>query len=163
MKVQKFIDYNLKDNFQIGEIVNGTVKNIKQYGVFIELDNGVVGLLHIEDISIARIKTPYERLELGQKVQVVVKNIDDKLNRIEFSYKELLGSWDDNIADLKEGMTIHGIIREKEKNKNGIFIELKPNLVGMAEYTDEFNYGQDVDVYIKKIIKDKKKIKLVIK
>ena len=55
-----------------------------------------------------------------------------------------------------------GIVRETEKSKNGIFIELKPNLVGMAEYTDNLEYGQEVNVYVKKIIPEKRKIKLVI-
>ena len=54
------------------------------------------------------------------------------------------------------------MIKETEKNKNGIFIELTPNLVGMAEYEDGLEYGQDVDVYIKKIDLEKKKVKLLI-
>ena len=61
-----------------------------------------------------------------------------------------------------EGMTVKGIVRDTEKNKNGIFIELTPNLVGMTEYTKELQYGQTVDVCIKKIVPEKKKVKLVI-
>ena len=57
-------------------------------------------------------------------------------------------------------MHVNGIVRETEKNKNGIFIELLPNLVGMAEYKDGLKYGQSVDVRIKKIDYDKKKVKL---
>lgn len=53
-----------------------------------------------------------------------------------------------------------GIIRDTTKDKDGIFIELKPNLVGLAEYKDGMNYGQNVNVFIKKIIPEKKKIKL---
>ena len=53
-------------------------------------------------------------------------------------------------------------VKETEKHKNGIFIELTPNLVGMAEYEDGLQYGQDVEVYIKKIDADKKKVKLLI-
>ena len=53
-------------------------------------------------------------------------------------------------------------MKEADSYKNGLFIELKPNLVGLAEYKDGFKYGQKVKVYIKKIIKDKKKIKLLI-
>ena len=57
---------------------------------------------------------------------------------------------------------VKGIIRNTEANKNGIFIELKPNLVGMAEYQEGIEYGKQVDVFIKKIIPEKKKIKLII-
>ena len=59
-------------------------------------------------------------------------------------------------------MKANGIVRETEKNKNGIFIELTPNLVGMSEYEEGLEYGQVVDVYIKKIDYDRKKVKLLI-
>ena len=59
-------------------------------------------------------------------------------------------------------MKVQGIVRETEKNKNGIFVELTPNLVGMAEYKHGLNYGEKVDVIIKKIDYDKKKVKLIL-
>ncbi len=92
----------------------------------------------------------------------MVKDINRKENRISFTYKELLGSWEDNIKDFKKGTVVKGIARDIEKSKNGIFIELKPNLVGLAEYKENIKYGQEVPVYIKKIIPEKKKIKLII-
>lgn len=163
MRVQKFISENGIEELKKGDVVEGIVKNIKPFGAFIEIIDGIVGLLYIEDISVARIKTPAERLEVGQKINVVVKDIDRNLNRINFSYKEMLGSWEDNVEDLQEGSIVPGIIRETEKNKKGIFIELKPNLVGMAEYSEGFEYGEHINVYVKKINRDKKKIKLIIK
>lgn len=163
MRVQKFISENGIEELKKGDVVEGIVKSIKSFGAFIEIPDGIVGLLYIEDISIARIKTPAERLEVGQKINVVVKDIDKNLNRVNFSYKEMLGSWEDNVEDLQEGSIVPGIIRETEKNKKGIFIELKPNLVGMAEYSEGFEYGEHINVYVKKINRDKKKIKLIIK
>ena len=120
-------------------------------------------MLYIEDISVARIKTPAERLKVGQKINVVVKDIDRDKNRVYFSYKEMLGTWEENVENLEEKAVVPGIIRETEKDKRGIFVELKPNLVGMAEYREGMQYGQKVDVYVKKIVKEKKKIKLIIK
>ena len=152
----------IKQDLQEGEKVEGIVKNIKPYGAFIEIGGGVVGLAHIEDLSVARIKTPYERLKIGQKVNVVVKSIDRDRGKVILSYKESLGSWEENAEKFSQGMKTKGVVRETEKNKNGIFIELTPNLVGMAEYKEGLQYGQDIDVFIKKIDKDKKKIKLVI-
>lgn len=163
MKLEKFIPFDLIEQLNVGQVVSGKVKSIQPYGAFIELDNGIVGLLHIEDISVVRIKTPKDRFYIGEQIDVIIKNIDLQLGRVEFTHKELLGSWDENVQGLQEGSTVPGIIRQTEKNKNGIFIELKPNLVGMAEYEEGLQYGQNVDVYIKKIIKDKKKIKLIIK
>ena len=145
-----------------GQIVEGTVTGIKPYGAFIELDNGPVGLAFIEDLSVVRIKSPEERLKVGQKVKCMVKYIDEKTGKINLSYKSCLGTWEENVSNFKEGMTVKGIVRDTEKNKNGVFIELTPNLVGMTEYTEDLKYGQTIDVCIKKIIPDKKKVKLTI-
>ena len=93
----------------------------------------------------------------------MVKSIEENTGRINLSYKEILGTFEDNIKNFSVGTIVPGIIRETEKNKNGIFIELAPNLVGMAEFVEGYNYGQKVNVYIKKIDNDKKKVKLLIK
>ena len=145
-----------------GQIVGGTVTGIQPYGAFIKMDNGVDGLVYIEDLSVARIKSPAERVKVGQKIKCMVKSVDENTGRISLSYKNCLGTWDDNIKNFKEGMTVKGIVRDAEKNKNGIFIELTPNLVGMAEYTNELKYGETVDVCIKSILPEKKKVKLIV-
>ena len=152
----------VKKDLKPGMVVNGIVKNMRKFGVFVEIGGGVVGLMHIEDISVSRIKTPEERFYIGQKINVMIKSIDVDENRIVLSYKELLGDWDENIKDFSEKTVVQGIVKETDKFKNGIFIELKPNLVGLAEYKEGVEYGQKVNVFIKKIIKDRKKIKLLI-
>lgn len=160
--VQQEATNYIKNKMEVGQNLAGIVKNIKPYGAFIEIGGGIVGLAHIEDLSVARIKTPFERLKIGQKVNIVVKSIDRCTGKINLSYKETLGSWEDNAKKFSSGMKVDGIIRETEKNKNGIFIELTPNLVGMAEYAEGYEYGQKVKVYIKKIDSQKKKVKLLI-
>ncbi len=160
--VQQEATNYIKNEMEVGQNLTGIVKNIKPYGAFIEIGGGVVGLAHIEDLSVARIKTPYERLKIGQKVKVMIKSIDRENKRITLSYKENYGTWEENAKRFSSGMKVEGIIRETEKNKNGIFIELTPNLVGMAEYSEGYKYGQKVNVYIKKIDNQKKKVKLLI-
>ncbi len=150
----------IKKKLKIGEKVTGIVKGIKPYGAFIEIGGGVVGLVYIEDLSVARIKTPYERLKIGQKADFIVKSIDRNTGKVILSYKEMLGSWEENAKKFLPGTKTKGIVRETEQNKNGIFIELMPNLVGMAEYKEGVEYGQIVDVYIRKIDNQRKKIKL---
>ena len=155
--------FNISDsNLETGMIVNGKVKKIKPYGAFIEIENGISGLLYIEDICVSRIKSPFERFSIGQEVQVMVKDINKEENKVSFTYKELLGTWEDNVKEFKQGTVVQGIVRDAEKSKNGIFIELKPNLVGLAEYKENIQYGQNVNVYIKKIVPEKKKVKLLI-
>lgn len=151
----------VKEELKEGMIVCGIIRNIRPYGVFVEIGGGVVGLLHIEDISVARIKTPAERFKIGQKINVMVKYIDRSRERVILTYKELLGTWEENIKSFSEGDTVPGIAREIEKQKNGIFVELKPNLVGLADYQENIEYGQQVLVNIRKIIPEKKKVKLV--
>lgn len=159
---QEDVINSIKSDLKVGEIVKGIVKNITPYGAFVDIGGGVVGLAHIEDLSVARIKTPFERLKIGQKIDIVVKYIDRSTGKINLSYKEILGTWEENANNYTAGMRTKGIVREKEKNNNGIFIELSPNLVGMSEYKEGLNYGEKVDVFIKKIDYDKKKVKLII-
>lgn len=152
----------VKQDLKEGTKVTGIVKSIKPYGAFVEIGGGIVGLVYIEDLSVARIKTPYERLKIGQKVEVMVKSVERNTGKVILSYKETLGTWEENAEKFMTGTKAKGIVRETEKNKNGIFIELTPNLVGMAEYKEDLEYGQPVDVYIKKIDYQRKKIKLLI-
>ena len=156
IEVKNWMFENLKE----GMVLSGIVRNMEQYGVFIDVGGGVTGLLHIEDISVARIMHPAERFKIGDKIKVMVKAFDKETGKIILTHKELLGTWEDNIKDFKEGTTVIGIARAREKN--GIFVELRPNLVGLADHKPGIEYGERVSVFIKKIIPEKKKIKLVI-
>ena len=158
--VQQEVLNSVKTDLKVGDNIKGIVKNITSYGAFIDIGGGVVGLAYIEDLSVARIKTPYERLKIGQNVNIVVKSINRETGKLNLSYKDTLGTWEENAKKFSVGMNTKGIIRETEKNKNGIFIELTPNLVGMAEYKEGLKYGEKVDLYIKKIDYDKKKVKV---
>lgn len=79
----------IRNDLKEGMIVYGIIKNIRPYGAFVEIGGGIVGLVHIEDISVARIKSPYERFRIGQKVKIMIKSIDRKTNRVILSYKEM--------------------------------------------------------------------------
>lgn len=152
----------VKKDLKVGDIVTGIVKRVESYGVFIEIGGGVVGLAHIEDLSVARIKSAFERVSIGQKLEVMIKSIDKESGKLVLSYKELLGTWEENADKFNVGQRTTGIVRETEKHKNGIFIELLPNLVGMAEYVDGLEYGQEVNVYIKRIDYERRKVKLLV-
>lgn len=144
-----------------GMLVKGKVKNIKPYGAFVELQKGIVGLLHIEDISVSRIKSPEDVFKVGDIIVTKVKSYDKDTGRITLNYKELQGTWEENVKDFEEKTIARGIVRNKEKF--GVFIELKPNLVGLAENKrHSVSYGDEVKVFIKKISPETKKIKLVI-
>ena len=142
-----------------GDIIPAKVTHLENFGAFVDIGCGRVSLLSIDSISVSRISHPSERLTVGELINTVVKSIDTK-DRIYVSARELLGTWEENAALFSEGQTVRGIIRSIESY--GIFVELTPNLAGLAEYRDDVRSGQTAAVYIKSIIPDKMKVKLII-
>ena len=142
-----------------GCIIDATVTHMEPFGVFADIGAGISALMPIDSISVSRIPHPSARFSAGDRIKAVVKAIDDK-GRITLSYKELLGTWEENAALFKAGETVPGIVRSVERY--GIFVELKPNLAGLAEYVPGVVPGQHASVYIKNLIPERMKIKLII-
>lgn len=146
-------------NLRPGDIIPATVSHIEGFGVFCDIGAGINALMPIDGISVSRIPHPSVRFTAGQSISAVVKSIDGE-GRITLSHKELLGTWEQNTARLKVGETVPGIVRSVEKY--GIFVELAPNLAGLAEFSQGVEAGCHAAVYIKSIIPSKMKIKLII-
>ncbi len=142
-----------------GDIIPSKITHLESFGAFVDIGCGIISLLSIDSISVSRISHPSARLSVGDSIFTVVKSIDER-GRIYVSERELLGSWEENASLFTEGETVRGIVRSVESY--GIFIELKPNLAGLAEYKDDVYVGQTAAVYIKSIIPEKMKIKLII-
>lgn len=142
-----------------GDIISATVSHIEGFGVFCDIGAGLSALMPIDSISISRIPHPSARFSAGQSIKAVVKSIDSA-GRITLSHKELLGTWEQNAALFSVGETVPGIVRSVEKY--GIFVELTPNLAGLAEFSEGIEPGCHAGVYIKSIIPSKMKIKLII-
>ncbi len=142
-----------------GDIIPAKVTHLESFGAFVDIGCGRISLLSIDSISVSRISHPSARLSVGEFIYTVVRSIDDRM-RIFVSSRELLGSWEENARLFSEGQTVRGIIRSVESY--GVFIELTPNLAGLAEYREDVRPGQTAAVYIKSIIPDKMKIKLII-
>lgn len=142
-----------------GAVIDAVVTHMENFGVFADIGAGISALMPIDSISISRIPHPSARFLPGQKIKAVVKGFDDT-GRITLSYKELLGTWEENAAFFKPGETVPGIVRSVERY--GIFVELRPNLAGLAEYVPGVEPGQHASVYIKNLIPERMKIKLII-
>ncbi len=142
-----------------GDIIPTKITHLENFGAFVDIGCGIISLLSIDTISVSRISHPSARLFVGDSIFTVVKSID-KQGRIYVSERELLGSWEENAALFTEGQTVRGVVRSVESY--GIFVELKPNLAGLAEYKDGVFPGQSAAVYIKSIIPEKMKIKLIL-
>ena len=150
-----------------GDILEARVTHMENFGAFVDIGCGIISLLSIDCISVSRISHPKERLSVGMPIWVVVKNIDKANGRIFVSGRELLGTWEENATRFEAGQTVAGIIRSIEPY--GVFIELAPNLAGLAELrsedgspSPETSIGQFAAVYIKSILPERMKIKLVL-
>lgn len=143
-----------------GDVIPAKITHMEHFGAFVDIGCGIVSLLSIDCISVSRILHPRDRFKVGERIRVVVKSMDDANDRIYVSHKELLGTWEENVACFRIGQTVAGVIRSIEDY--GIFVELTPNLAGLAEYREGMTVGQTSAVYIKNIIPEKMKLKLVL-
>jgi len=142
-----------------GDIIDARVTHLESFGCFVDIGCGITSLIPIDSISVSRIAHPRDRFHSGQGIKAVVRLIDED-QRITLSHKELLGTWDENAAAFAPGETVAGIVRSVESY--GIFVELSPNLAGLAEPREGVIAGQHASVYIKSLIPEKMKVKLII-
>ena len=156
-----------------GQILEGTVKNITSYGVFVDL-GGVDGLIHITDLSWGRVDDPHKVVELDQKINVVILDFDDEKRRIALGLKQLTPHpWDALDADLKVGDHVKGkvvVIADY-----GAFVEIQPGVEGLIHVSEmswsqhlrsaqEFlKVGDDVEAVILTLDRDERKMSLGIK
>lgn len=148
------------DGLTPGDIIPARVTHMEPFGAFADIGCGVISLLTVDAISVSRISHPRDRFRTGEFIRVAVKSVDHDTGRIFLSHKELLGTWEENAARFVIGQTVAGIVRSVETY--GVFVELAPNLAGLAEPKEEVRAGQIASVYIKNIIPERMKCKLVI-
>ncbi len=158
-KVQSDFTENYLPTLIPGDIIDARVTHLENFGVFCDIGCGVNALLPIDNISVSRIPHPNVRFNTGDDIKVIVKTFDES-GRVTLTHKELLGTWEENAEFFNVGETVSGIVRSIESY--GIFVELTPNLSGLAEYTPDVSEGQHTSVYIKSIIPEKMKFKLII-
>ncbi|MEY5048306.1 MAG: ribosomal protein [Bacteroidota bacterium] len=161
------------NNLEKGQVLEGVIKNMTNFGVFIDL-GGVDGLLHITDISWGRINHPEEVLKLDEKVQVVVLDFDDDKKRISLGMKQLTSHpWDSIAADVQVGSKITGKIVNVADY--GAFLELHPGVEGLIHVSemswsqhlrnpqDFIKVGDNLDAVVLTLDREERKMSLGIK
>lgn len=156
-----------------GQVLEGTVKNITSYGVFVDL-GGVDGLIHITDLSWGRISHPEEIVKLDQKINVVILDFDDQKKRIALGLKQLTSHpWEGLSADLKVGDKIKG--RVVVIADYGAFVEVQPGVEGLIHVSemswsqhlrsaqDFLKVGDEVDAVVLTLDREERKMSLGIK
>ena len=151
------MDYFL-ERLEPGAVLTGRVTRLDYFGAFVDVGCGIVAMLPIEHISVSRIAHPKERFHTGQKILAVVRAIDREARRITLTHRELLGTWMENASRFRPGETVRGVVRTVKDY--GSFIELTPNLSGLADAKERLTPGDGVSVYIKSIRPERMKIKL---
>ena len=161
----------LAERYQVGDRVHGKVRNLTDFGAFIEIEDGVDGLVHVSDISWSRrVKHPGEVLKKGQEVDAVVTGIDPENRRMSLSIKDLEpNAWNDFVASHKPGDIVRGKIARFASF--GAFVELGDNLEGLCHISelsddrvgkpeDAAQLGQEMDFKILRIDAENRKIGL---
>src|SRR5688572_16367293 len=161
------------NNLEKGQVLEGVIKNMTNFGVFIDL-GGVDGLLHITDISWGRINHPSEVLELDQKVNVVVLDFDDDKKRISLGMKQLTAHpWDALSADIEVGSRVKGKIVNVADY--GAFLELLPGVEGLIHVSemswsqhlrnpqDFIKQGDEIEAVVLTLDREERKMSLGIK
>ena len=161
----------LSDRYHVGARVQGRVRNLTDFGAFIEIEDGVDGLVHVSDISWSRrIKHPGEVLKKGQPVDAVITSIDPENRRMSLSIKELEpNAWNDFVVTHKPGDLVKGKIARFASF--GAFVELGDNLEGLCHISelsedrvnkpeDVVELGQEMEFRILRIDAENKKIGL---
>ncbi len=159
------------ERYQLGSKVQGKVRNLTDFGAFVEIEDGVDGLVHVSDISWSKkVKHPKDILKKGQEVEAIITSIDTEAHRLSLSIKELTPSaWDTFIGERKAGDVVKGTISRFAGF--GVFVELAPDLEGLCHISelsderienpeDKFSIGEELEFKILRIEHDVEKIGL---
>jgi small subunit ribosomal protein S1 len=159
--------------YSVGSVVEGRVRNMTDFGAFIEIEEGIDGLVHVSDLSwTKRVKHPSEVLKKGQNVQAVILNIDSASHRLSLGIKQLQpDAWESYFQHHQVGDTVHG--RVCRLASFGGFVELVEGVEGLCHFSETQGYsgrrgseeaplavGQEFDFKIIKMSEAEKKIGL---
>lgn len=159
-QVQKICYDNYISNLTPGDVIDAYVLKIMNYGIFCDIGCGIVALLPTNNISVTHIVNPAIELRGISTLKVVVNHIDENY-RVELTHKELLGTWEEEVASFNEDDVTYGTVLSVEEY--GVFVRLSQNLSGLADVTElELKPGDLVSVRIQSIQNRNMKIKLTI-
>ncbi len=158
-KAQEKALAHLLERWSPGQVVPATVTHLEPFGAFVDVGCGVPSMIGVDRLSVSRIAHPKDRLRVGQEIFAAVLSLDRERRRVLLTHRELLGTWEENAALFRPGMTVPGHVRGLKDY--GAFVELTANLSGLAECKAGVREGDRVSVYIKSILPERMKLKLL--
>ena len=141
-----------------GDVIPAVVLNPAEFGVFCDIGCGYPALMRISRCCVSRLEHTASHFKPGQQIYAVVLAIDDATGQVHLTGRELLGTWEENAARFRQGQTVPGVVRSVMPY--GVFVELAPNLSGLAETVGTPIPGNRISVYIRSILPEKHKLKL---
>ena len=123
------------ETLEIGDLLDGIVRSVRDFGAFVDVGNGVDGLVHVSQMSWDRVKTPTEVLEVGQKVRVAVKNVDRQTGKIGLSIRDTVESpWKNAAEKYHVGAAVRGTVSRIAQF--GAFVRLEPGVEGLVHVSE---------------------------
>ena len=141
-----------------GTLLTGRITRLESFGAFVDIGCGIIALLPVERISVSRIAHASDRFRVGDRILAAVLTFDPQQRRITLTHRELLGTWMENASRFSAGETVRGTVRSVMEY--GTFVELTPNLSGLADSRPDLRPGDGVSVYIKSLRGENMKVKL---
>lgn len=141
-----------------GDVIPAMVQTPADFGVFCDIGCGFTAMMRIDRCCVSRLQSTRELYRPGQRIPAAILSIDDQEGFVNLTGRELLGTWAENASAFRAGQTVTGTVRSVMPY--GAFVELRPNLSGLAEPYPELTAGDRVSVYIRGILPHKHKIKL---
>lgn len=141
-----------------GDIIPARVQNGSALGAFCDIGCGFTALMRIHRCCISRLESAADLFHPGQPICAAILEVDDREGLVHLTGRELLGTWEENAENFRQGQTVTGIVRSVMPY--GIFVELMPNLSGLAESVPGIQVGDRVSVFLRAVLPEKHKIKL---
>lgn len=141
-----------------GDVIPAVVLNPAEFGVFCDIGCGFPALMRISRCCVSRLEHTASHFHIGQNIHAAVLALDDDAGQVQLTGRELLGTWEQNALRFRPGQTVPGVVRSVMPY--GVFVELAPNLSGLAEPAEGVSVGKGVSVYIRGILPEKHKLKL---
>lgn len=146
------------NTMQPGDVIPAVVQSAADFGLFCDIGCGFTALMRIGRCCVSRLSSAKDLYRPGQEIYAAISSIDDAEGWVNLTGRELLGTWEENAAAFSPGQTVTGTVRSVMPY--GAFVELAPNLSGLAEPVPEVRSGDRVSVFIRAILPEKHKIKL---
>ena len=141
-----------------GDVIPAVVQTAADFGVFCDIGCGFTSLMRIDRCCISRLESTAQLYRPGQLIHTAILAIDDHQGLVHLTGRELLGTWEENAVEFRAGQTVTGTVRSIMPY--GAFVELAPNLSGLADAAPGLPPGDRVSVYIRNILPQNHKIKL---